>query len=566
MTEVMKQKLVNMAGPTGMGRLFSGMRLAGLLAAIAALVTVAVVLGLWQGSSQYRPLYGEAEQFDRSQVIAVLEEKGLDYYVEPQKGSVMVDRNSLGKARLALAAAGVEAQLPAGLEILSQDSSLGTSQFVENARYRHGLEGELARSIMALDAVRNVRVHLAMPKQTLFVRRDKEQASASVILSLQPGQALSTEQVTAIVNLVAGSVPELEPDQVNVIDQQGNLLSALVGEGRHGKNSSAYLDYVQKLEATYINRASRMLRPMVGNENFQVEVAAAVNFDRTEATEELYSPEGTVRSEFSSYDRRVGKAAQGVPGALSNRPPEEGDEEKDPNAGNERGENSRDYAMDRTMKHTYYQQGQIERLSVSVLLNGDPASFPPAKIDSIRQMLGDAMGIEAARGDSFSLHVYPFNKAEAQLLAEEPVWWMQNVWLDYLRYILSAIVALVILLVVVRPAIRQLAGERQRSKDPILDNVLPESKTGSDVATLNTNNNNTVATSDSELEAPLEKAAMTEATLSSAVVSEGSMPELPSPETGLEIQTSYLQTLSEKEPERVAHVVKQWITPKDADE
>ncbi len=564
MTEVMKQKLVNMAGPTGMGRLFSGMRLAGLLAAIAALVTVAVVLGLWQGSSQYRPLYGEAEQFDRSQVIAVLEEKGLDYYVEPQKGSVMVDRNSLGKARLALAAAGVEAQLPAGLEILSQDSSLGTSQFVENARYRHGLEGELARSIMALDAVRNVRVHLAMPKKTLFVRRDKEQASASVILSLQPGQALSTEQVTAIVNLVAGSVPELEPDQVNVIDQQGNLLSALVGEGRHGKNSSAYLDYVQKLEATYINRASRMLRPMVGNDNFQVEVAAAVNFDRTEATEELYSPEGTVRSEFSSYDRRVGKAAQGVPGALSNRPPEEGDEEKDPNAGNERGENSRDYAMDRTMKHTYYQQGQIERLSVSVLLNGDPDSFPPAKIDSIRQMLGDAMGIEAARGDSFSLHVYPFNKAEAQLLAEEPVWWMQNVWLDYLRYILSAIVALVILLVVVRPAIRQLAGERQRSKEPMLDNVLPETKTGSDVATLNTNN--TVATADSELEAPLEKAAMTEATLSSAVVSEGSMPELPSPETGLEIQTSYLQTLSEKEPERVAHVVKQWITPKDADE
>ncbi|MGF1785819.1 flagellar M-ring protein FliF [Photobacterium swingsii] len=564
MTEVMKQKLVNMAGPTGMGRLFSGMRLAGLLAAIAALVTVAVVLGLWQGSSQYRPLYGEAEQFDRSQVIAVLEEKGLDYYVEPQKGSVMVDRNSLGKARLALAAAGVEAQLPAGLEILSQDSSLGTSQFVENARYRHGLEGELARSIMALDAVRNVRVHLAMPKQTLFVRRDKEQASASVIISLQPGQTLDAEQVTAIVNLVAGSVPELEAGQVNVIDQQGNLLSALVGEGRHGKNSSAYLDYVQKLETTYINRASRMLRPMVGSDNFQVEVAAAVNFDRTEATEELYAPEGTVRSEFSSYDRRVGKAAQGVPGALSNRPPEEGDEETDPNAGNERGENSRDYVMDRTMKHTYYQQGQIERLSVSVLLNGDPEAFPPAKIDSIRQMLTDAMGIEAARGDSFSLHVYPFNKAEAQLLAEEPVWWMQNVWLDYLRYILSAIVALVILLVVVRPAIRQLAGERQRSKDPVLDSVLPESKapSGSEVATLNTSN--AITPADSELEAP-SKAAVAETALSSAVVPEESMPELPSPETGLEIQTSYLQALSEKEPERVAHVVKQWITPKDAD-
>ncbi|OAN16703.1 flagellar MS-ring protein [Photobacterium jeanii] len=566
MTEVMKQKLATMASPAGVGRLFSGMRLAGFLMGIAALVTVAVVLGLWQGNSQYRPLYGETEQFDRSQVISVLEEKGLDYYIEPQKGSVMVARDSLGQARLALAAAGVEAQLPTGLEILNQDSSLGTSQFVENARYRHGLEGELARSIMALDAVQNVRVHLAMPKQTLFVRRDKAQASASVVLSLAPGAVLDSEQVTAIVNLVAGSVPELSAEQVTVIDQQGNLLSALVGEGRHGKNSSAYLDYVQKLEASYINRASRMLRPMVGGDNFQVEVAADVNFDRTESTQELYAPEGTVRSEFNSYDRRAGQAAQGVPGALSNRPPEEGDEDKDPNAGNERGESSREYVMDRTMKHTYFQQGQVERLSVSVLLNGEPDAFTPAKLDSIRQMLSDAMGINADRGDRFSLHVYPFSKVDQQLLGEEPVWWMQNVWLDYLRYILSAIVALVILLVVVRPALRQLAGERKTGNElsPVMADPTAANATNSTaVANVATPAD---ATPEAELEAPAAASAPSEAaTLSSAVVPEDVLPELPSPETGLEIQTSYLQTLSEKEPERVAHVVKQWITPKDAD-
>ncbi|MGF1714969.1 flagellar basal-body MS-ring/collar protein FliF [Photobacterium chitinilyticum] len=564
MSELIKQRLANMTSPSSMGRVISGARLVALLGAIAALVTVVVVIGLWQGGSQYRPLYGENEQFDRTQVLSVLEQNGMDFYIEPQQGNVMVERNSLGKARLALATAGVEAQLPTGLEILSQDSSLGTSQFIENARYRHGLEGELARSIMTLEAVNNVRVHLAIPKQTLFVRREKEQSSASVVLSLRPGQSLKTEQVTAIVNLVAGSVPELTAERVNVIDQQGNLLSAVIGgSDQHGRNSSRYLEYVQQLERSHIERASRMLRPLVGMNNFQVEVAADINFDRTEATEESYAPDGSVRNEFDSYDRRTAKPAEGVPGALSNRPPEEGEDEGDNKAANERGESSRDYALDRTLKHTFYQQGQLNRLSVSVLLNGQPDTFSAQQLSDIKQMLADSIGINEARGDKFTVMVYPFTQAEANLLGDEPVWWTQMVWLDYLRYILSAIVALVILLVVVRPAIRQLSGGAKSTDVVVPEQVFPSSdETPVDMES------SVTTVEDLSRESEASTSVMTAQTVNaggglSSVVANGDLPELPSPETGLEAQSSYLQMLSEKEPERVAHVVKQWITPKD---
>ncbi|WP_299019574.1 flagellar basal-body MS-ring/collar protein FliF [uncultured Photobacterium sp.] len=564
MTELIKQRLAGMAGPSSIGQLFSGARLIVLLGVIATLVTVVVVIGLWQGNSQYRPLYGEHENFDRGQVLSVLEQNGMDFYLDPQQGTIMVERNNLGQARMAMAAAGIEAQLPTGLEILSQDSSLGTSQFIENARYRHGLEGELARSIMALDPISNVRVHLAIPKQTLFVRREKEQPSASVVVSLRPGQSLNTEQVTAIVNLVAGSVPDMSSERVNVIDQQGNLLSAVINDdGTHGRNSSRYLEYVQKLERSYIERASRMLRPLVGMENFQVEVAADINFDRTEATEEIYAPDGTVKNEYNSYDRRIGKPAQGIPGALSNRPPEEGEENGDKNQGNERGESSRDFAVDRTLKHTLFQQGQLKRLSVSVLLNGQPETFTAAQLDDIKQMLADSMGVDIARGDKFSVVVYPFSHADADLLADEPSWWMQPIWLDYLRYLLSALVAMVILLVVVRPAIRQLSGASKSTALTVPEAAsLPESEASMAIAPTSASVADEITAEEAETNAV---ATQDSAASLSSVVSNEELPELPSPETGLEAQSSYLQMLSEKEPERVAHVVKQWITPKDDD-
>lgn len=547
MINVLKNKLATLNMAVSPQRVFSGARTVALLGTIAVAVAVAVVLGLWQGG-EYRPLYGEQEQYDRNQVIAALEQNRFDYYVEPQKGNIMVERSQVAAARIAMAAAGIEAKVPAGLEILNKDFALGTSQFIENARYRHGLEGELARSIMTLDGVSNARVHLALPKQTLFVGRNKELPSASVVVVLTPGRVLHSDNIAAIVNLVAGSVPDLQADRVNVIDQHGNLLSNQIGQGTGiGElGNSQYLSYTQKLEAEYIESAAKMLRPMVGVNNFQVEVAASVNFDRVEATEESYGPKGTVRNEFSSFDNEGQKEPEGVPGTQSNRLPE-GKEDGDGTLVNKRGESSKDYAVDRTLKHIKYQQGSVERLTVSVLLNGEAESFSDAQRENIRTMLIDALGLDEARGDKLSLFVHPFNTDAPELLASTPSWWMDNIWLDYLRYILSAVVSLVILLVVIRPAVRALA-QQNVSRETV--------NAGANEGTLS----RTVA------------GEFVGGSTDMAVGSEGSktpamndMPDLPTPETGLEGQSSYLQMLSEREPERVAHVVKQWMTPKNAD-
>ncbi|WP_434357922.1 flagellar M-ring protein FliF [Parasalinivibrio latis] len=550
MAQILKQKLANIDGPAAWQRFFSGARLVALLTLIAVAVAVTVVMGLWQGNDEYRPLYGEYEHYDTTQVISVLDQHGLNYYVEPQLGNIMVERSEINEARMAIAAAGIKPEQPEGLSILTKDSSLGTSQFVEVARYRYGLEGELARSIMSIDGVDNARVHLAIPKQTLFVGREKDKPTASVVVSLMPGRSLTAEQVTAIVNLVAGSVPDLSADRVNVIDQHGNLLSQNFGNGAmQGQGGSRYLSYVSNIESDYSESAARMLRPLVGLNNFRVEVAADVNFDKVEATEEAYGPDAKVRSEYSSFDRDANQPAQGVPGSLSNRPPEEKDKkEKQGKMTNERGESSKDYAVDRTLRHITYQQGNVKKLSVSVLLNGKPDAYSTKELDNIKVMLSDALGLDSKRGDKLSVHVYPFNLEKPAALDEKPPWYTDSIWLDYLHYILSAIVALAILFVVVRPALRTLFADSDKGAKPVKGNdsqaLLPAAEGVPDTAA--------PASGSAGQLAPVTSSAM-------------DMPELPSAETGLEAQSSYLQMLSEREPERVAHVVKQWITPKDAD-
>ncbi|MGL4681373.1 MAG: flagellar M-ring protein FliF, partial [Plesiomonas shigelloides] len=183
MTELLQKKWAQLPAPSAMLAKVKGRRLSALLGVIALVVTGIVVLALWLGNSEYRPLYGRNEAFDQSQVMSVLDKQGFNFYVDGNSGQLMVARDQLGKARMALAAAGVKVQLPTGLEILDKDNSLGTSQFIEDARYRHGLEGELARTIMSLDGITNARVHLAIPKRTLFIRGNPELPSASIAVS-----------------------------------------------------------------------------------------------------------------------------------------------------------------------------------------------------------------------------------------------------------------------------------------------------------------------------------------------------------------------------------------------
>lgn len=557
----MKQRLSKLAAVRpSTGRWSSTLRNALILVLIAVIVATIVVMTLWNGNAQYRPLYGEHEQYDQTQVVPVLEQSGIDYYIDSQLGQILVARDQVGEARMALAGAGVKPKTPIGLEILTTDSSLGTSQFIENARYRHGLEGELARSIMALDSIANVRVHLAIPKQTLFVRRDKEQPSASVIVSLFPGKQLQPQQVKAITNLVSGSVTGLLSSHVNIIDQHGNLLSS---DSPYASNqgNSTYLDYLDSLEQTYIDRATKMLQPMMGVANFRVEVAADINFDQMEATEETFGQDGVVRSEFSSFDRKVGKDAAGVPGALSNLPPESEEDGNGENAQNSRGENSRDYLIDRTIKQIKYQQGALQRLSVSVLLNGEDGAYSAQQVENLKAMLTNALGLNVERGDALTLTVFPFSNENVAPLDSEPNWWQQPFWFEYLQYVLTTIVAIVVLLVVVRPLIRQIVNPSVLATDSTRIEAKPNK-----IETISgANPEEVISIDDSSTSMEHKESNVEKSVISPIVGNEQLLAELPSSETGLEAQTAYLQMLSEKEPERVAHVVKQWISQKNAD-
>ncbi|XLM19710.1 flagellar M-ring protein FliF, partial [Chromobacterium piscinae] len=188
-------------------------------------VSVAATLWLWRDDASYKPVFGAQEKVNSADMMAALDADKIPYRIHPQTGQVLVPDADLARTRMQLAAKGVVAQLPAGLELLDKNDPLGVSQFVQDVRFRRGLEGELAQSIMALDPVRAARVHLSLPRSTSFVTAGSEKGSASVVVTLKPGQQLSNEQIAAVVKLVAGSVSTLEPSQVTLVDQAGNLLS-----------------------------------------------------------------------------------------------------------------------------------------------------------------------------------------------------------------------------------------------------------------------------------------------------------------------------------------------------
>ena len=345
-----------------------------LSAVLAAIVAAIIVVALWSSTQNYRPLYSQQERFDTGEIISVLETEGITYRLQEENGQVLVAEGEVARIRMLLAAKGVKAKLPTGLESLKDDSSLGTSQFMETARYRHGLEGELVRTIIALNAVSNARIHLAIPRQTLFVRQNGEVPSASVMVELKPGEDLKTEQVEAIINLVTGSVTGMKPDNVSVVDQFGRLLSAEIGDSEMGKVNAKYLDYQKNFEKQVIQRAADMLTPIVGPSNFRVQVAADLDFSHTKETQEIVDSNPVVRSEHSIQNNSVDKIALGVPGSLSNKPPvtNEVDTEDSKNT-NERSEVNRQYALGSSVRHTQYQQGQLKKLTVSVLLNSAAA-------------------------------------------------------------------------------------------------------------------------------------------------------------------------------------------------
>ena len=546
------------------------------IALLAALVATVIVVILWTASQNYVPLYGRQEMYDTANILEQLEKEQVPFRLDNSSGQVLVPEGKLAQVRMALAARGVRAAMPAGLESLNSVSGLGTSEFMETARYRHAMEGELARSIIALDSVRSARVHLAIPKRTLFVGRDEEKPTASVVLDLQPGRGLEPSQVEAIANLVAGSVPGMKPEAVSIVDQAGELLSADMGDkGGFGKLSVQQMEYVRKLEQYVKQRAGDMLFPLLGAGNFRVQVAANVDFNTVEESREQIEPNGAVRSESGKDDKRLDSLALGIPGSLSNQPPVKKQDDnkaagaatdtqqtKNNDSRTERNEFNRQYENSRSVVHTQYQQGRIQQLSVSVLLNSQQApkgGWTKEQLGQIQEMVQRAVGFDAERGDQFSLSAFTFNPdVMVPLTPQDLAWWEQPLWQDSLRYLVGGGLGLALLFFGVRPLVKQLVRLHQPLPDEKAEvgttaELLPVNETGARrYEDKLTQQMGLTDEADMGMLYAMGRG-------SGASGNDFDLASLPEPGSDLEVQLKHLQLLADKETARVAEVIKLWI-------
>lgn len=524
-----------------------------LLGMLTCLIAVLVVLFLWSSQGNYRPLYGQQERFDSAQIMAILDQEHITYRLLETTGQVLVEEDNLSQARMLLAAKGVQAKLPVGLESLEQESTLGTSQFVENARYRRGLEGELARTIMGLQGIDYARVHLAIPDKMIFLRGNEEQPSASVMLELSAANSrMEPGQVLAIVNLVKGSVSNLTTENISVVDQYGHLLTQDLNDELSGTRLTDHqLDYQKQVERNYERRVSEMLQPVLGANNYKVQVTAHLIFDSVEETRESLDKIPVVREERLQKDASQGGQLSGIPGALSNRPPvtdpqQQGNQAQTPPAAaerlvNEKDEQQRRYDVGRTITHTKYQQGRLNNLSVSVVLNQSVSpekGWSSEQLSSIRQMALDAVGFDQARGDQLSLNVFPFSE-DGINPALDSQWWQEPVLLIYARYLVATILGLCLIFFVIRKLMQHLI---QRS--PVNGPENAENASATRVA------------SDKRESEESEYFRKHNRNLAFDKVRLNELPDTNSP---LRDKLAHLQLLADHDPKRVADVLEQWM-------
>lgn len=539
------------------------------IALLAAIVAGTIVVILWTSSKNYVPLYGKQELYDTANIMEMLEKEQVPFRLEKSSGQILVPESQLAHVRMALAARGVRAAMPAGLEGLDTVTGLGTSEFMEGARYRHALEGELARTIISLDAVRSARVHLAIPKRTLFVGRDEEKPSASVMLDLQPGQSMEPGQVEAIANLVAGSISGMKPGAVTIVDQAGQLLSAELGDkAGFGKQSVQQMEYVRKLEQYIRQRASDMLYPMLGTGNFRVQIAADVNFNAVEETQQHLDPNGVVTKESNKSDKTIDALALGIPGALSNRPPETAPQTDQAAEGNaaapepakndtrtERQEVSKQYENSRTIVHTRYQQGRLERMNVSILLNqqsGPKGGWSAEQLDQIRQMVERSVGFDGVRGDQISLQVFDFTGA-VPVTPPESSWLETPYWQDSLRYLVGGLLGLTLVFFGIRPLVKHLVRTQQY---PDAESEQEQDEEQEPTIGLSMRREGDDETDGTAIGKSLQQAEYKLEPQFSSLDLEA----LPEPGSELEVQLKHLQLLVDKDTARVAEVVRQWVS------
>ena len=419
--------------PVHAGGVVAGLRPLLLLVGLAAAVAAGVGIALWSHGPNYSLLFGNLADADAARVTQSLDQSGIPYKVE--NGAVLVPAENVTDARMKLAAKGLPGS--SGFSLMEKDPGFGVSQFVENARYQHALEQELARTIEGLRPVEGARVHLAVPQQSAFIR-DRRPVSASVFLQLRGGHRLDREQVESIINLVASSIPELTSDQVTVVDSQGRLLSSPEKNSEFAMREEQ-LEIARRMEEDYAHRIESLLTPLLGPGRVRAQVVAQIEMASTEEAREQYRPDSQiVRSEQTSEQTtRTGAGAQGVPGSLTNQPPEGGRVQPPAPANaaasaaapapgataevagsapdNASRAATRNYEIDRTVAYTRQPAGRLTRLSVAVLIDNlrktdeegkvTESALTEEQVGRITTLVRDAVGFDEARGDRVSVRV-----------------------------------------------------------------------------------------------------------------------------------------------------------------
>lgn len=459
----------------------------GLILSAAAVIALLVGALMWSQTPDYRVLYNNVSDQDGATILTALQQMNVPYkFSENGGGALLIPEKQIHEVRLRLAGQGLPKGGLPGFELM-ENQKFGSSQFLEQVNYQRALEGELARSVQSLSAVQSARVHLAIAKPSVF-SREKQQPSVSVLLNLYPGRVLSVEQVSAIVHLMSSSVPNLPVKNVTVVDQNGNLLSTQNDSKQDSRFDAKQLEYIQELEENYIRRIEAILTPITGAANVRAQVTADMDFSRIERAEEIYRPNNTeseaaaIRSQQTLEATSTGsKIDGGIPGALTNRPPEPaaapieaGGENKEagdkapPVPTDKKKESTINYEVDKTVQHTQQSTGNIKRLSAAVVVNyrkkvdenGEVVYEPltAEEVKEINNLVREAMGYSEKRGDSLTVTNSLFTTGTEAVL-DIPLWKDPDVIMlakEIGKQLLIAIVVLFFLLKILRPFLKSL--------------------------------------------------------------------------------------------------------------
>lgn len=478
-----------------------------LIVAAAVMVAIAAAFWMWSKKVEYKVLFSNFSDRDGGAIVAALTQMNVPYKYLEGGGAILVPGDVVYDTRLRLAAQGLPKGGNVGFELL-ENQKFGVSQFLEQVNFQRALEGELARSIETLSSVEAARVHLALPKTSVFIR-DQPKPTASIVLSLHPGRMLDDQQVNAMIHLVASSVPQLSPKNVTIVDQRGNLMSDSAG-GQSPQLQQQLLQllqqqqeklppgldpkqikYVHDLQAEIVKRVESIVAPIVGQNNVRAEATVDIDFTVTEQAAEMYKPNQTpesaaVRSQQTSEIRDDEEPKRvGIPGALTNQPPapavapiEDPLNQNGPaDSHTKRKDATINYEVDKTVRYTPQQMVGLKRITVAVIVNHKPEVDESGKVtmraltederNQVTELVKEAMGFNAERGDSVNVMNSLFTEPPTPPVWQQPQ--MVQMGMDLVKYLLLGLALLFAYFAIIRPIVWKITGKAEAEEKARLE-------------------------------------------------------------------------------------------------